>query len=196
MKQWTQWRPPAGTTTLVEPLDPEPGHETLTATVLEDERLILDLGASPRPSHDIDVVASFFMPEALLRVRGVLAAEPDGVHELLVQDIERVQRRSTDRLDIELTASLVMLDSPGPMASVLGLTQNVSVGGCRVMTSKELPSGHDAMVSLHLIDDQKPLVAQATVLGVDHGDATWAYRLMFTAIDNDDRDRLRRIIAA
>jgi hypothetical protein len=192
----SHWRPPAGTTTLVEPLDPVPGHETLTATVLEDDRLLLDLGASPRPESNLDVVASFFMPEALLRVTGVLVGEPDGYYELVVKEIERVQRRSSDRVDIEVTASLLVLDSPGPMASVLGLTQNVSIGGCRVLTSQALPSGHDAVVSLHLIDDQKPLVAQATVLGVDRYDSTWNYRLMFTAIDNDDRDRLRRIIAA
>ena len=192
----SHWRPPAGTTTLVEPLEPDPGHETLTATVLADERLVLDLGASPRPSENIDVVASFFMPEALLRVTGVLVPESDGYFELVVKDIERVQRRNSDRVDIEVTASLLVLDSPGPMSSVLGLTQNVSIGGCRVLTSQALPSGHDAGVSLHLVDDQKPLVAQATVLGVEHDNATWNYRLMFTAIDSDDRDRLRRLIAA
>lgn len=190
------WRPPAGTTTLVEPLDPEPGQETLTGTVLSDERLVLDLGASPRPGANLDVVASFFTPDALLRVTGVLVAEPDGYYELVVKDSERIQRRSTDRVDIELSASLVVLDGPGPIQSVLGHTQNVSVGGCRVVTDKPLPHGREAVVSLHLIDDLKPVVAQATVLEVDHDDTTWDYRLMFTAIDSDDRDRLHRVIAA
>jgi len=190
------WRPPAGTTTLVEPLDPEPGQETLTGTVLEDDRLVLDLGASPRPGESVDVVASFFTPDALLRVTGVLVAEDDGYYELVVKDGERIQRRATDRVDIELSASLVVLDAPGPIVSVLGHTQNISAGGCRVVTDQPLPTGRDAVVSLHLIDDQRPVVAQATVLGVDHVETTWDYRLMFTAIDNDDRDRLHRVIAA
>jgi hypothetical protein len=192
----SHWRPPAGTTTLVEPVDPAPGHETLTATVREDDRLLLDLGASPRPAADIDVVASFFMPDALLRVTGVLVAEADGLFELVVMDIEHVQRRSSDRVDIELLASLLVLDAAGPIQSVLGHTHNVSIGGCRVLTAVRLPPGRDAMVSLHLIDDQKPVVAQATVLDVSQKDTAWDYRLMFTAIDTDDRERIRRMVAA
>ena len=43
------WRPPAGTTTLVEPVDAEPGRAALTAVVVADDRLLLDLGASPGP---------------------------------------------------------------------------------------------------------------------------------------------------
>jgi hypothetical protein len=191
----SHWRPPAGTTTLVEPVSPEPGYETLTATVLEDDRLVLDLGASPRPAADIEVVASFFMPEALLRVTGVLVLEIDGYYELVVRDIDRVQRRQSDRVDIELFASLVVLDAAGPIQSILGHTQNVSIGGCRVLTGEALPSGREAMVSLHLIDDQKPVVAQATVLGFDHEDSAWDYRLMFTAIDTEDRDRIRRMVS-
>ncbi len=134
------WRPPEGTTTLVEPLRPEPGFETLTATVLQDDRLLLDLGASPRPTANTDVVASFFTPDALLRVNGVLVAESDGLYELIVKDIERVQRRASDRVAVELTASVVVLDGSGPMVSVVGHTQNVSAGGCRVHTHQPLPS--------------------------------------------------------
>lgn len=191
----SNWRPPAGTTTLIEPVDPLPGHETLTATVREDDRLVLDLGASPRPDKDIDVVASFFMPDSLLRVSGVLVTDTDGLYELVVKDIERVQRRASERVDIELSASLVVLDAAGPIQSVLGHTHNVSIGGCRVVTAEKLPAGRDAMLSLHLIDDQKPVVAQATVLDVTHDEAAWDYRLMFTAIDSEDRERIRRLVS-
>ena len=190
------WRPPEGTTTLVEPLRPEPGFETLTATVLHDERLLLDLGASPRPTENIDVVASFFTPDALLRVSGVLVAEADGLYELVVKDIERVQRRTCDRAYVQLTASVLVLDGSGPMISVVGHTKNVSTGGCRLRTDQPLPSGRDAMVSLDLTDDRTPVVAQATVLGVEHTDDEWDYRLMFTAIDDDDRARIGRLLAA
>lgn len=190
------WRPPEGTTTLVEPLRPEPGFETLTATVLHDERLLLDLGATPRLMANTDVVASFFTPDALLRVSGVLVAEDDGVYELIVKDIERVQRRSSDRVDVELAASLVVLDGAGPMVSVVGHTQNVSAGGCRVHTDQPLPSGRDAMVTLEISNEPAPVVAQATVLGVEHIGERWDYRLMFTAIDDADRARIGRLVAA
>ena len=90
------WKPPAGTTTLVEPLDPEPGHEALTATVIEDDRLLIDLGASPRPGESTDVIASFFTSDALVRVTGILVAVEERdrtLYELVVKDIDRVQRR-------------------------------------------------------------------------------------------------------
>ncbi|MEY2435025.1 MAG: PilZ domain [Acidimicrobiaceae bacterium] len=190
------WRPPVGTTTLVEPLEPVPGHEAVTATVIEDDRLLLDLGASPRPSQTTDVVASFFMPDALVRVTGVLIAVTERdrtLHELIVKDIDRVQRRQAPRVDIDLAASMVVTDAPGPMVSVLGRTRNVSAGGCRVTTNQRL-AGTDPVVSLDLADSSGPVVAQATVLSSEHHGSEWDYRLLFTAIDNDDRVRLERLI--
>ncbi|MEY2420363.1 MAG: PilZ domain [Acidimicrobiaceae bacterium] len=192
------WKPPAGTTTLVEPLDPEPGHEALTATVVEDDRLLLDLGASPRPAETADVTASFFTPDALVRIAGILVAVKERdrtLYELVVKDIDRVQRRQAPRVEIALAASLVVPDAPGPMVSVLGRTQNVSAGGCRVTTEQRLAGG-DAVLSIDLADDSAPVVAQATVLSSEHHGSQWDYRLMFTAIDRDDRVRLERLVAA
>jgi hypothetical protein len=192
------WKPPAGTTTLVEPIDPELGQEALTATVIEDDRLLLDLGASPRPGENTDVIASFFTPDALVRVTGVLVAVQERdrtLHELVVKDIDRVQRRQAARIEIALNASMVVPDAPGPMVSVLGRTPNVSAGGCRVTTEQQL-GGSDPLVSLDLADDRGPVVAQATVLSSTHLGSKWDYRLMFTAIDNDDRVRLERLAVA
>ena len=149
------WRPPAGTTILVEPVEPDPGHEALTARVVEDDRLLLDLGASPRPGNTTDVIVSFFTPDALVRVTGVLVAVEERdctLHELVVKDIDRVQRRQSPRVDIALAASMVVPDAPGPMLSVLGRTQNVSGGGCRVTTDQQL-AGSDPLVTLDLADD-------------------------------------------
>jgi hypothetical protein len=193
------WKPPAGTTTLVEPVDPEPGREALTATVVDDDRLLLDLGASP-PTRQatFDVVASFFTAEALVRATGVLVAVEEAnhtLHELIVKDIERVQRRQERRVEIELPASLVVPDAPGPMVSVLGRTVNVSGGGCRIATDEPLP-GSEPLVTLALADHGDPVIAQATVLGSEHRGSTWEYRLRFTAIDNDDRVRLEELAAA
>jgi hypothetical protein len=192
------WRPPAGTTTLVEPLEPQPGQEALTAEVVEDDRLLLDLGASPRPGGATDVVVSFFTPDALVRVTGVLVAVEERdrtLHELVVKDITRVQRRQNPRVDIDLAASVVVPDAPGPMLSVLGRTQNVSAGGCRLTTDQQL-SGGDAVVSLDLADDLGPVIAQATVLSSEHHGSKWDYRFMFTAIDSDDCARLEHLAVA
>jgi PilZ domain len=192
------WRPPAGTTTLVEPLAPDAGQEALTARVIEDDRLLLDLGPSPRPAATADVVASFFTPDALVRVTGVLVPVEERdrtLHELVVKDISRVQRRQSPRVEITLVASMVVPDAPGPIVSVLGRTQNVSAGGCRVRTDRPL-TGTEAVVSLELADEQRPVVAQATVLSSEHVGSTWDYRLMFTNIDSDDRLRLERLLAA
>ena len=193
------WRPPAGTTTLVEPVDAEPGLDALTAVVVADDRLLLDLGASPRSERGAcDVVASFFTPEALVRVTGKLVAvhERDRtLYELIATDIERVQRRQETRVQIELPASMVVPDAPGPMVSVLGRTQNVSIGGCRVCTDERLP-GSEPLVSLALGDRGDPVIAQATVLSSERQGAKWEYRLRFTAIDDDDRERLARLAVA
>ena len=194
----TLWRPPVGTTTLVEPVVPEPGHEALTATVLADDRLLLDLGASPRPLEATDVVVSFFTPEALMRVTGVLVAVKERertLYELVVKELECVQRREAPRVEITLLASLIVPDAPGPMVSVLGKTKNVSAGGCRLTTEQQLAGG-DPMVSLDLPDDGEPVVAQATVLSSEHVGSTWDYRLRFTSIDRDDRARLERLAVA
>jgi c-di-GMP-binding flagellar brake protein YcgR len=190
------WRPPAGTTTLVEPLDPEPGHEALTATVVEDDRLLLDLGASPRSTRlSTEVIASFFTRDALVRVTGILVAVEERdrtLHELVVKDIERVQRRQEPRVDIDLAASMVVPDAPGPIVPVLGRTQNISAGGCRVATDQRL-AGSDTVVSLDLADPDGLVIAQATVLSSQRRGSGWEYRLRFTAIDDEDRARLERL---
>lgn len=190
-----QWRPPVGTTTLVE--TEIQGVAPLTATVLDDDRLLLDVGASPRPVPAVfDAVASFFTPEALLRVTGVmtLANDEAGIYELTVKDVQRVNRRASRRVDVELKASLVVADDAGPTVSVIGHTVNVSAGGCRVVTDKPLPGGSDPMVTLEL-GNGVTVVAGCSLLCTEHEGAEWDHRLMFTAIDPDDRDRIAALAA-
>jgi hypothetical protein len=183
---------------LVEPLHPGPGEEALTATVLEDDRLLLDLGGSPRPTTMVDVVATFFTPDTLFRVTGVLepAMSERGLFELIVKDVERVQRRKSARLLVDVAASLVVVDAPGPVVSVRGRTRNVSAGGCRVVTEQALPPTGAPIVTLELDDECGPLIAQATILQREHHDSVWDYRLMFTGIDAGDRVRLELLGAA
>lgn len=184
------WRPPAGTTTLIESEDLTP----ITAVVLDDDdRLLVDIGSSAAPESDaVAVVASFFTPDALLRVVGKLVVADDerGQYELVVSDLERVQRRKTRRVDIDLPCSLT-----APEAVVKGHTLNVSAGGCRVQTDRMFPSVDEPIVSLQLADGETVVAVAYVVARAKDGD-TWDYRLMFTDIDPGDRDRLAHLAEA
>jgi hypothetical protein len=184
-----RWRPPVGTTTLVEPADAD--VEPLTATVLDDDRLLLDVGSSPRPSTEtFDAVASFFTPEALLRVTGVMTLTGDdgAVYELVVKDVQRVDRRTSPRVDVELRVAMIVTDAEPPL-TLVGHTVNISAGGCRVVTDRPLPAGTEPTVSVEL-GDGADVVAGCSVLCTEHRASEWDYRLMFTAIDPADRDRI------
>src|SRR5687768_986820 len=90
------WRPAPGQVALIEVED---GHECLTGVVVDDagEPVVIDLGASPDlPQENCEVVASFFAPDALYRMRAKAAHHDhlESVIDLTIEDIERVQRRS------------------------------------------------------------------------------------------------------
>lgn len=190
-----RWHPPAGTTALIEPVDPEPGCETITAVVLDDDRLLVDVGGSPRPrTATFDAVASFFTPEAMVRARCLLVPADDegGQYELIVEQLDRVERRADPRVDLDVRCSITAVDDGGCTRSVTGRTRNVSRGGCRLVLERPLPPGEGPMVSLELADGA--LIAGAFVIACDHDDdgiaEHWTYRLAFTFIDPADRDRL------
>lgn len=188
----SSWRPPAGTTCTVEPSASFPRHRPFVATVLDDDRLLLDVGDEALPSvRSFDAVASFVTPEAVLRVGGVLVAADveGGQFELLVRDVEQVQRRRTPRVDIDLPVSLSSVEAPGPAVCVRGRTVNLSAGGCRVVTRTPLPPGAEPEVALD-VGGGEVVVAHACVLSSEHDDTAWHYRLMFTDIDPLDRSRL------
>lgn len=190
-----RWHPPVGTTTLIEPVNPEPGCESITAVVLDADGLVVDIGASPRPrAASFDAVASFFTPEAYFRARCLLvpAGIDAGQYELIVEQLDRIERRTDNRVDIEVKCAVMAVDDGGCARSVTGRTRNVSRGGCRVVLDRPCPQGESPMVSLEL--DDGSLVAGAFVIACEHDDAVdaehWDYRMTFTAIDPADRDRL------
>lgn len=186
------WKPPTGLLTLIEPLDPEPGREGLTGVVVDGSTILIDLGASPRPTAAVfDGAATFFTPEAMYRITGVFTATgPErSVYELMPKKAQRVQRRNADRFEVTVPVSLSALDGPGPLLSVPGETCNVSSGGCRVLTERPFPPGTDPTVSIDLGEDS-PVVARAVVLEHAERGGRFDYRLVFTDIDLDDRVRL------
>jgi c-di-GMP-binding flagellar brake protein YcgR len=189
-----QWRPAAGQIALIEPVGASPGRDCLTGVVVPGERILVDLGASPRPEHNgADVVASFFAPDALYRLSARATEESDGLLVLDVSAVERVQRRTAPRAMVTLPVRLGVGAMPGS-AVLVGETVDVSAGGCRVTTERPWPEHSDPVVSIDLPDGEA-VVTQARVVTVDLTGGGWEYRLAFPEIDDPDRERLSRLVA-
>ena len=164
----------------------------LTGVVVPGARVTIDLGASPRPVEQTShVVASFFAPDALYRLLAKANLETDGLLTLDVHAVERVQRRTAQRVRLSLPVRLGL----GRESAVLsGETVDLSTGGCRVMTDRPWPSEEEPTLSIDLPDGD-PVVAKATVVTVDLTGGGWEYGLSFGGIADDDRARLSRLVA-
>lgn len=193
MSESGQWRPVPGQIALVEPVGALPGQDCLTGVVVPGERVVIDLGASPRPEHEVsEVVASFFAPEALYRLLAKATQEGDGLLVLDVSAVERVQRRAAPRVRVNLPVRL--RPSERAPALVTGETVDVSTGGCLVATDRPWPDDSEPVVSIDLPDGAL-VVTQARVITVDLTGGAWEYRLSFPDIAESDRDRLSRLVA-
>jgi hypothetical protein len=189
------WRPVAGQVALIEVAGEE---SCLTGIVVEgasagdDSAVVVDLGGSPKPpSAPVEVIASFFAPDALYRVTATAVPHNGAstkIVDLRVQNVERVQRRTTPRTKASLPVVLSNFDDPGAMVSVVGKTLDVGMGGCRVQTGKAFPAGCDPTVTFTL-DDGSTVVALGAVLQSQLEADTFEYRLVF--LEMDDADRLR-----
>ena len=191
------WKPSPGQVALIEPAGTDE-VECLTGVVVEDHGtdVVIDLGASPHPpDHDIEVVASFFAPDALYRLSGV-AHPHDGRHsviDLTIEGIERVQRRSAPRASTELEVVLSNLDEPGELSSVVGTTVDLGIGGCRVRTAEPFPVGGDPTVTVTLPDGAQAF-ALGAILQARNVDDAWEYRIVFLDIDDDSRKLLTTFV--
>lgn len=193
MSQSAQWRPVPGQIALIEPEDAAPGRDCLTGVVVPGERVMVDLGASPRPEHETsDVVASFFAPDALYRLSAKATHESDGLLVLDVRAVERVQRRTAPRVRLTLPVRLGVARQPDKMV-LKGETLDLSAGGCRVTTDRPWPDDSEPVLTIDLPDGQR-VVTEARVVTVDLTGSGWEYRLSFPAIAEGDRQRLSRVI--
>ncbi len=195
------WRPIAGQIALIELADGS--RECLTGVVLgsddvEAEAVVVDLGASPEPPGDtVEVVASFFAPDALYRLNATASPHGDQakVIDLTVHAVERVQRRVVPRARVALPATMSNFDDPGAFVSVIGETVDLGEGGCRVRTRKAFPGGCDPTITLTLPDGSS-VVALAAVLQSETAAPGFEYRLVFLEIDDLDRDRIAGLVTA
>ncbi|MGI8794488.1 MAG: PilZ domain-containing protein [Acidimicrobiales bacterium] len=191
------WKPTPGQLALIEPSTGD--KECLTGVVVEDDGtdVVIDLGASPHPPEtDCEVVASFFAPDALYRLKGI--AHPHAgrrsVIDLTVAGIERVQRRAAPRAREELVAVLSNLDEPsGELVSIVGRTVDIGTGGCRIRADEAYPLGGDPTITITLPDDTQ-VIALAAILQARAVDDEWEYRLVFLEVDDDSRFHLAAFV--
>lgn len=194
------WKPSLGQVALIE-LDAD-SDDCLTGIVLGSDNgsVVIDLGASPRPSEPAcKVTASFFDPDALYRVKATLSPHDDrtSVIDLTIHDVERVQRRVAARARVIVPVALSNFDDPGigEFASVTGESIDVGEGGCRVVVDGQFPPGCDPTVTLHLTAGET-LVALAAVLEEQQRpDHRFEYRLVFIDQDDGHREQLAKFLA-
>lgn len=197
------WRPVPGQVALIEVAGQD---SCLTGVVVDgpetdDEPIVVDLGGSPGPpSPSVEVVASFFAPDALYRLSATAVPHENGggasakVIDLRIHTVERVQRRTSPRATVPLRAVLSNLDDPGALVSIVGQTIDVGEGGCRVRTDKAFPPGCDPTVTIHLPDDTT-VVALSAILQARRSAIGFEYRLVFLDLDDADRLRLADLVA-
>lgn len=188
-----QWRPTPGQVALLEFDD----AAEITGVVLDSATgpVVVNVGSAPPPAPGSEVVASFFTPGALYRVRATAVRHPDNdaLLDLELRGVERVQQRAAPRARITLPAALSDLDSAAQPLSVTGETVDVGPGGCRVRTALPFPPGSDPTVSLQL-PDGGTVVATAAVLQMQAVMGHWEYRLVFLSLDDADRLRLADLV--
>ncbi|MGH9149593.1 MAG: PilZ domain-containing protein [Acidimicrobiales bacterium] len=189
------WKPTPGQVALIE-LDGT-GDECLTGVVMPggEGPVVIDLGASPRPpAPSCEVVASFFTPDALYRMRATASRRPnqDTLIDLAVHEVERVQRRAAPRVRASYPVVMSDLDSSAEPVSVLGETVDIGTGGCRVTTRQPFPPGSDPTVSIRLPNGDT-VRALAAIVQASARVEQWEYRIVFLSLEEGDRDRLAEL---
>ncbi len=197
------WKPAPGQVALIE-LN-SGGNDCLTGVVLDDEgkgSVVVDLGASPRPPQpQCEVVASFFAPDALYRMKATLSphGEREAVIDLDVHDIERVQRRTAPRARLSLPVVMSNFDDPATddpsFTSVKGQSVDIGEGGCRVVVPRPFPSGCDPTVTLQLPSGDTVVALAAVLQAAAVSNGGYEYRLVFLEMEELDRLRLAELVA-
>lgn len=192
------WKPTPGQVALIEREDAPEACVTGVVRQLEDGAVVVDLGTSPQPGAGcVEVVASFFAPDGLYRLHATASphGEARSLLDLDVHDVERIQRRGSQRVRLAVPAILSDFDGEADPISVVGETIDVGTGGCRVHTDRGLPSGCDPTVTLQLPGGDSVSVL-ASVLQVEARSTGFDYRLVFLDVDDDTGARLASLVRA
>ncbi|MDP9073783.1 MAG: PilZ domain-containing protein [Actinomycetota bacterium] len=190
--------PPAGQTVLIEPQDI--GHHAALGPVsgvveASDDDGLAIAGVTPSQLPEgTEVVANIFAPEALYRIRaGAHWLTPERLTLDPIHDMERIQRRRWSRHEVHLDVTLSPQGGGEAAPGVKGRTLDIGMGGVRVETGSLLPAGADVRVIL-MLPDGAPLVARASVVGVEDRGDIFEYRLAFDGLDELDTTNLAALL--
>jgi hypothetical protein len=184
------WKPAPGQVALIELGE---DGQRLTGVVMKGEQgaVAVNIGASAGPPSPREVLVSFFSPDALYRVRATATprGNQEAIVDLMVHEVERVQRRASERVRTALAAALTAFDDQGGFACVVGETVDVGPGGCRVRARQRFPEGLEPTVSLRLPDGGTAVVPGRLLEAEPDGDR-FSHRVAFAAVAEADRTRL------
>lgn len=194
----SSWYPPVREIALIEPAHGEKASTCLTGVVSSVRRrhvrIDLDAGAM-LPGERDDVTVSFFRPDALYRLKGtaVLHLGPPPALDFEVEQSERVQRRAVPRLACELPVEMSALDGTGSFSTVLGHTDDLGTGGCRVTTEHAFDIASDPTVTVVMPDGGR-VVNLARVLSASEDEKGHHYRLVFADLSPEDAGAITRLV--
>lgn len=177
------WNPTPGQIALIEVADASDLCLTGVVTEVDGFSVTVDLGASPTlPDGAANVSFCVFQADALYRASARAEKTGERTLKLELDDIDRVQRRTTARTDLTMPIALTAFDGPSDFISVVGTTVDIGPGGCRVRTSHSFPEGCNPTVTIQL-DEGHTLIIGATVMDAHQRPGGWEYRLTFNEMD-------------
>jgi len=184
------WRPSPGQVALLEPKERNALQPMTGLVQTGGAQPVIDVGkAAQLTNGGCDVVASFFATDGLYRLEATATAKraSNGLVQLAVHSVDRIQRRSHDRvrraLPIEFTGT------NGAASTVQGETIDLAPGGVRVTTTEPLPANTDQNVSINLPDGQSVIALARILEAIEHAKG-FDYRIEFSTIADTDRERL------
>ena len=166
------------------------GLDTMTGLVQTGgARPVIDVGAVRIPAGGCDVVASFFSTDGLYRLEATATKKRsgDGLVQLAVHSVDRIQRRAHQR--VRQTLPIELTGTDGSVSTVHGETIDLAPGGARLTTTEPLPATADQSVAINLPDGQSVIALARILEAIEHAKG-FDYRIEFSDIGDTDRERL------
>ena len=197
-----QWRPARGQLVFLDVQRPDGEPERVSGLVMGglEGDVTVDLGMrGSAGAPGTEVVASFVSPAALYRLRATAWPRQDapGLLDLTATAaIERVQRRAHPRVTLTVPVSLAAVTADGGFAVVAAETADVSAGGLSAVALAPLAGGGalGVVAALALGETEPPVLAVADVVATEGTGGATRYRLAFTLVAEEARERVARFV--
>ena len=198
-----QWRPARGQVVFLVVERPSGEADRVSGLVMgggTDGEITVDLRMRTAPGGaGTEVVASFVSPAALYRLRAKAKPRkgaPGLVDLTATAAMERVQRRAHPRAAVALSVSLGAVGTDGALEMVAAETVDLSAGGLSAHAVAPLAGGGalGVVVAAALDDGGPPLLALADVVSAEPAGAGARYRLSFSVVAEEARERVARFV--